>query len=74
MSVDTEIPVLVSHLSADTVVCPRCSAASGHVTVISIDLAVAVAVHESILDRLALCIVKLLVHIVCIRSEALAVK
>ena len=51
MSVQTEVPVLVAQLGVESEVSPGGRAAAGHITVVSVDLAVVVAVHKGVLYR-----------------------
>ena len=65
MSVQTEVPVLVAQLGVESEVSPGGRAAAGHITVVSVDLAVVVAVHKGVLYRGAVLVVNLLICIIC---------
>ena len=64
MAVEAEVPVLVAQLEADAVEEVGVGALVGHVTVALVDLAVLVAIHQCVLDRLAVLVVNLLEAVV----------
>ena len=76
MTVQSEVPCLVSHLEVKTIEELGRNALAGHISVCISYLAVIIPVHELILDRFSVRIIFLLISVICVRriTDHLAAK